>query len=128
TGPPGRGKLRETKHRSVYLGIVRGAPLPQALALFDVANPNIVVTQRNETTVPAQALYFMNNPFILEQAKAVAERLLNEPAADDAERVDRAYRLFFTRPANGAEVERATEFIAAIAPELRDNRLNAWAG
>ena len=38
---PGNGKKapatsKEVNYRSVYLGIVRGAPLPESLSLFDV--------------------------------------------------------------------------------------------
>src|SRR5262249_52135357 len=102
---------RETNYRSVYLGIMRGVPLPELLSLFDVANPNLVVAQRSATTVPAQALYLMNSPLIVEQSRHMAQRLLALPDLDDLARVDRAYRLAFSRPATAAERERAMLFI-----------------
>ncbi len=112
--------------RSVYLGIVRGAPLPESLSLFDVANPNVVIVQREETTVPAQALYLMNSPFILEQAKATAGRLLAVPGPDH-DRIERAYQLFYARAATSQEKERALKYLAASTQDLGGKPADAWA-
>ena len=45
------------------------------LALFDGADPNASTPQRQATTVPTQALYFLNDPFFHAQAAAVAASL-----------------------------------------------------
>jgi hypothetical protein len=129
----GRGRVapgpqKDVKYRTVYLGIIRGAPLPESLSLFDVANPNIVIAQREETTVPAQALYLMNSPFILEQAKATAERLLaSKDVADDTARIDLAYRTFYARSPSMPEKERALKYLAATAQDLGGKPADAWA-
>ncbi len=47
-------------------------------ALFDGADPNASTPRRDTTTVPTQALYFMNAPFFHEAADAFAQRLLAE--------------------------------------------------
>ena len=60
-------------HRSVYLPVVRDQVL-ESLALFDFADPSLVTGERAMTTGPAQALYFMNGPFVIRQAEALAER------------------------------------------------------
>ena len=56
------------------------------------------------TTVPQQALFLMNSPFVAEQARDLARRVAGESASDDADaRIDRLYRLLFgRRPASGA--------------------------
>jgi hypothetical protein len=118
---------RDVKQRSVYLGIVRGVPMPESLSMFDVANPNIVVVQREETTVPAQALFLMNSPFILDQAKATAQRLLDSKDMDDAGRIDLAYRTCFARPATTPEKERALQYLAATMEDLGGKQADAWA-
>ena len=59
-------------HRSVYLPVVRDQ-VPESLALFDFADPSLVTGERATTTGPAQALYFMNGPFVIRQAEAVAD-------------------------------------------------------
>jgi len=105
------GASGETANRSIYLGIVRGAPLPESLSLFDVANPHIVTAQREETTVPAQALYLMNSPFVVEQARSTTTRLLALKDLDDAGRIDHAYRLLYSRPASSQDKERALKYL-----------------
>src|SRR5262249_17200842 len=90
---------RGSHHPRVYLPVPRGAPQPEVLALFDAANPNLVVAQRDVTTVPAQALFLMNSPFVRDQAAQMAKRLLAAASLDDAGRVDLAYRLALARPA-----------------------------
>ena len=67
--PPRNNSSRErpVNYRSVYLPAARDS-LPEALALFDPADSNIVTGKREETNVPDQALYLMNNKFVIEQA------------------------------------------------------------
>jgi cytochrome c553 len=97
------GLLAPVKFRSAYLPMVRGL-VPEFLNLFDVADSELVVGQRDVTTVAPQALYMMNSPFVAEQAKATAERLLaKSDLADSAARADYAFRLVLCRPATGDE-------------------------
>lgn len=96
-------------YRSVYLPILRDA-LPESLALFDAADPTIVTGERDETNVPGQALYLMNNPFVIEQAGALAKRLLAE-AGTTRERISRAFLLCYGRSATGAEIEASEAFL-----------------
>ena len=49
--------------------------LPESLAIFDFADPSLVTGERSTTSGPSQALYLMNNPFVIRQAEAAAERL-----------------------------------------------------
>jgi hypothetical protein len=118
---------KEVRYRSVYLGIVRGAPLPESLSLFDVANPNIVTVQREETTVPAQALYLLNSPFVVEHAKQSAAKILEVKGIDDAERVDLAYRTFYAHPASSRDKERALKYLAETTKDLSGKPADAWA-
>jgi Protein of unknown function (DUF1553)/Protein of unknown function (DUF1549)/Planctomycete cytochrome C len=94
------GLLQEVTYRSAYLPVVRGL-VPEFLNLFDVADPELVTGQRDVTTVAPQALYMMNNPVVLQQAEAIAQRLLQDSRlADDATRVDSLFRLLLGRPAD----------------------------
>ncbi len=47
--------------RSVYLPVIRDQ-VPEALALFDFAEPSLVTGERASTTIPAQALFLLNSP------------------------------------------------------------------
>jgi hypothetical protein len=80
--------------------------------LFDAANPEQPVDKRNRSTVGPQALFFLNSPFIQQQAQLLAERLQRE-GGNDEERVELAYELLFTRPPTPSEVAKALAFIGA---------------
>jgi hypothetical protein len=73
----------------------------------------MVVGRRNVSTVAPQALYLMNHPFVLEQSRHAARRLLSETAAsrDDRQRIERAYRLALGRAPSERERRIALEFL-----------------
>jgi hypothetical protein len=99
---------REGDYRSVYLPIARGE-VPEALELFDFAEPSMVTGSRDVTNVPSQALYLMNNDFVQEQSRALADRILDE-GKNGAERLERAFALAFSRPPTEAEARKTRAF------------------
>jgi hypothetical protein len=106
---------RNTSQRSVYLPILRNA-LPEMMRLFDTAEPSLIVGKRNETTVPTQALYLMNNPFVIGQAFNMAKRVM-DTAEGRPDGIRLAYELAFARAATDDEVSRAHEFLNSVAEE-----------
>jgi hypothetical protein len=102
-------KAADTR-RSVYAPVFRNA-LPEAFEVFDFADPSMVTGRRNTSTVAPQALYLLNHPFPIEQAKHAAARLLAEPLADDAARLTRAYRRALGREPTAGEREVLTRFL-----------------
>ena len=105
----------DARHRSVYLPIVRDM-LPEALDLFDFAEPSLVVAAREVTTVPSQALYMLNSPFIRENAAAFAKRFQGT-SADPKKRITAAYLTAFSRPPTPAEIARAESYLTTQAAE-----------
>jgi len=59
------------KRRTLY-ALVDRQFLPSTLRMFDFANPDLHIARRIETTVPQQALFFMNHPLVLERARSLA--------------------------------------------------------
>lgn len=115
-GKGARASLKaDSRHRSVYLPIVRDM-LPEALDLFDFAEPSLVVAAREVTTVPSQALYMLNSPFIQENAVAFAKRFQGT-SADPKERITAAYLLAFSRPPTTAEIARAENYLKTQAAQ-----------
>jgi len=53
--------------RTLY-GLVDRQFLPGTLRMFDFANPDLHIAQRVETTVPQQALFFLNHPLVYQRA------------------------------------------------------------
>jgi hypothetical protein len=100
--------------RSVYLPVVRGLLNPM-MDTFDLADPAMVTGQRDVTTVATQALFMMNNPLAADQSRRLAGRLLADTSlANDAGRIDEAYRWTLGRPATPAEQARAAAYLAAF--------------
>ena len=107
----------DTPRRSAYLMVQRQRRHP-FLALFDGADPNASTPQRQTTTMPTQALYFLNDPFFHAQAAAVAGRM----GADDDAGIARLHRLLFQRPPRPAEIERARRLLANYPGEPAERR------
>jgi hypothetical protein len=98
------------RERSVYLPVFRSR-LPGMFTVFDFAEPDQVNGQRDVTTVPTQALFFLNNPFVLKASEACASQLLARSGAADEDRVEHAYLQIYGRPPAAAEVESALAFV-----------------
>ena len=105
----------EHNKRSVYLMTQRIKRHP-FLALFDGADPNASTAERRVTTVPTQALYFLNAPFIHTQSEKFAGRL-RRLFPDEPGRIAGAYRLAFGRLPSESERTEGREFLAAYRAE-----------
>ncbi len=75
--------------RSVYTPAFR-VKRHELFELFDFGNINFAIGQRNVSTVALQALYLLNNPFVIEQSKYAAENLLLE-VKDPESRLNTAF-------------------------------------
>src|ERR1043166_736790 len=118
------------KRRSVY-GFIDRQFLPGAFRVFDFANPDLHNPQRSETTVPQQALFFMNSPFVIEQARALAKRAgaMDAGAAADgkttANCIKKLYALVVQREPTADQLQRGLRFIASAGAEPRDEERKA---
>ena len=106
-----------SKHRSIYLPLVRTL-VPRSLEVFYFAEQGMVTGSRDATTVATQALYLLNDPFVQEQSRALAERLLRNEQ-EDVVRIRLAYRLALGREATDKEVARARSYLDDFEAGLR---------
>ena len=104
-----------TNRRTVYAFIDRSA-LPEMFNTFDFANPDMSTGERIMTTVPQQALFMMNSPFLIEQVKNILARPDIAGAASDAEKVTLIFRTLFQRAPSPAELKLAERFLSTEAP------------
>ncbi len=93
-------------YRSVYLPIARDL-LPDALAVFDYSEASLVTGARETTNVPAQALYLLNNGFVIEQAQMLATRL----SGSTEQRIAQAYAIALCRRPTLNEQQAALKFL-----------------
>ncbi len=98
----------ETDRRAVYLMTQRIQRHPY-LALFDGADTNASTGSRPTSTTPLQALYLMNDPFVMRAAKGFGERLMR-----DRSPIDTSFKLALCRPATADEREAAEEVLAKL--------------
>ncbi len=128
-GPPVR--LTEAPfpvRRSVY-GFVDRQNLPGLFRTFDFASPDAHTPQRHSTTVPQQALFLMNSPFLLEQARHLAARPDVAGEADLARRIARLYRLLYGRGPEPDETALGLRFVEGAAKQADPpgpTRLDPW--
>jgi len=107
--------------RTLY-GLIERQNLPAVFRTFDFANPDTSNQGRFHTTVPQQALFLMNSPFVIEQARNVAQRSEITKAASAEEKIQALYRLVLQRSPQKAELELGEKFIAAQAQ--KDSKLS----
>jgi len=98
----------DTNRRSVFLMVQRQRRHPY-LALFDGADPNSSTPSRESTTVPTQALYFLNDPFFHRQAAGFAATIDAKHSED--QQTQYAFQKLFCRPATNDETAIAAQFL-----------------
>jgi hypothetical protein len=75
--------------------------VPGLFRAFDFPSPDATASQRDATTVPQQALFLMNNAFVLENVRGVLKRPEVAGEKEVAAKVTRVYRLLYSRARGG---------------------------
>jgi hypothetical protein len=97
--------------RTIY-GRVDRSDVADVLINFDFANPDLPTGRRHETTVPQQALFLMNSPLVIEQAKRLVALPSFLECADTTARVEFLYNRIYQRPPRPEEIKLASDFIS----------------
>jgi hypothetical protein len=105
------GDLGDKPVRSVYLPVFR-SKLPAMFTVFDFAEPDQVNGVRDVTTVAPQALFMLNNSFVVAAANRAAERILSQDVSDDNARVRYTYAYILSRYPTDAELQRALDYLS----------------
>jgi hypothetical protein len=112
--------------RSLY-GFIDRQNLPGVLRVFDFASPDSTSPMRFQTTVPQQALFMLNSPFMAERARD----FLTQPAVTSAqgseEKIRRLHELAYQRPPTREELALGRQFVAQpVAAEPEPEPAAAW--
>lgn len=97
--------------RSLYTAAFRNVRHP-LFEVFDFADINGPIAQRTTSTVATQALFLMNSPKVIEQARAAADVVLKS-AEDTAGRIRTAFQRSLQREPTPDEAAQVGEFIDA---------------
>ncbi len=106
------GALRPSGYstrRTVY-GYIDRAGVPEVFNHFDVATPEMPSGKRYQTTVPQQALFLMNSPLVVEQARAIVERNDFKSVTEPESRIKWLYELLYQRPPSDTELRLGMDF------------------
>jgi len=113
-----QGPLDGNGRRSIYLKITRMEG-PRFLELFDLPPPLQTRGNRDITNVPSQSLALLNDPFVLDQARVWAERLVaRKDDAVDA-RLNSMFLRAFGRPPSSEELDRWRSLAVRLAAQHR---------
>lgn len=107
----GSMKLDGFTHRSIYLPVARNNLAPE-LEIFDAANPEMTTGERPLTTVPTQALFLLNSPFVQARASKLAQQ-----AYAMAEPVNWLHQHILGRAPSAAEANRVNAFLDHSSPD-----------
>jgi hypothetical protein len=97
--------------RSVYAFIDR-QNLNPTFRNFDFSNPQETTGKRQNTTIPMQALFTLNNSFVMDQAEILAKKSEANP-----DRIAALHRAVFARDPSESDRQLGESFIAAFGGE-----------
>lgn len=100
----------EGPRRTIYVPSLRGHR-HRLYDLFDYPDDESVNSARNSSSVPTQGLYLMHNEFVMDCAKSLAERVKREEPSSPTARLERLYRLCFSRKPTPEELAADLEFL-----------------
>ncbi len=112
--PSESGPIDGAGRRSIYQEVRRNFLDPTMLN-FDRPIPFSTFGNRNVTNVPAQSLFFMNDPFVILQAERMAQLLLASKNKTIEEIVQQAYLKVFSRNASEEEIKAGVSFVQQLA-------------
>ena len=113
----------QSRCRTVF-GMVDRQSLPGVFRAFDFASPDLSVERRVRTMGPQQALFALNSPFVMEQAKALAARPEVTGQEGPVRKTTALYRIVLQRDPTIEEVATALDFVSA--PSEPGSKLSAW--
>lgn len=105
--------------RTVY-GFVDRQDLPNLYRAFDYPSPDATTPERSKTSVPQQALYLLNSPFVQRQAARVVDQAIGTEELDDQQKLERVFQKVLQRSPQEREAEVFLKYVAetpTIQPE-----------
>jgi hypothetical protein len=117
-GIPMKEFTNQTSTRRTVYALIDRLNVPGLMRTFDFPSPDATSPQRATTTVAPQALFLMNNPFVLEQARRIVQKPELAGEKDLAQKIDRLYRLLYGRPPSPDEMRLGVAYVGQSAAAL----------
>lgn len=102
------------RRRTIY-GATDRNDLPGLYRVFDFANPDLTTAQRDTTTVPQQSLFFLNSPFVMEQASKLTESPSVQGLDCEAEQIRALFQRVYQRDPSENEHQWGLRFLRGVS-------------
>lgn len=96
--------------RSIYIQVRRSKPVT-VLDTFDAPTMQPNCEMRAQTTVAPQSLLLMNDTFVLDSARRLADLVEKEAPKDRAKQLQRVWSLLYSRPATEADIAQCLAYL-----------------
>jgi uncharacterized protein DUF1553/uncharacterized protein DUF1549/cytochrome c len=100
----------EVNRRSVYIFVKRNLRYPM-FETFDFPDTHEPCPRRYATVTPTQPLALMNDELVMEWARLLAGRVLNDSGLSPEQQIERTYRLVFSRAPKPGETRLILDFL-----------------
>jgi len=114
-GPPVDILASPFSARRTLYGFIDRQNLPGLFRTFDFASPDSSTPLRYQTTVPQQALFLLNGPFVHAQARALMRRAELAAVTEPAAKVRALYRVVYARDPDEDELRLGVQFLGETA-------------
>ncbi len=112
--------------RTVYARIDR-QNLPGLFRTFDLPSPDAHAATRFQTTVPQQALFQLNSPFVMNRSADMAELTRSADAEQDPSvRIRLLFLNILHREPKAEEITNAAEFVRQLRSEQANGGMAGW--
>ncbi len=124
-GGPSIDNIVDSNRRTLYAKVSRNDPQrsDEFLRLFDFPIPRASSAKRTTNVIPQQFLFMMNSRFMLDRARALADRLQKTENGQPGP-VERAYFLLYGRLPTERELQTANSYLQSQSSP--DGELNRW--
>ncbi|WP_461784448.1 PSD1 and planctomycete cytochrome C domain-containing protein [Prosthecobacter sp.] len=96
--------------RSIYVQVRRSKPVT-VLDTFDAPTMSPNCEMRAQTTVAPQSLLLMNDTFVLDSSRRLADRVTAEAPNDRAKQLQRVWSLLYSKTATDADITKCLSYL-----------------
>lgn len=108
--------MEDATCRSVYLPVVRDE-LARSMEVFDAADPNTIVGTRESSNTANQSLFMLNNPIVIAQSDALADRIMDRYSSLK-DQIVAAFEMVYLRGPTSAERRAVSEFFRSTQQDM----------
>ena len=109
---------KDLYRKSLYTFWKRTVP-PPSMMTFDASSRDLCTVKRQETNTPLQALVLLNDPQLIEAARAVAVKALGKKGQDTSEQIGYIFQNATSRTPDAEELEILQKFYSDALEKIK---------